>query len=42
MKKAIVCDKLAPAVGPYSTGIENNGTIYISGQLPVDINGNIP
>lgn len=37
-----MCDKLAPAVGPYSTGIENNGTIYISGQLPVDINGNIP
>lgn len=24
------------AIGPYSQGIEANGTIYVSGQLPID------
>ena len=24
------------AIGPYSQGIEANGTVYVSGQLPVD------
>ena len=35
--KKIVASPLAPkAVGPYSQAIENNGIIYISGQLPID------
>lgn len=24
------------AIGPYSQGIEANGTVYVSGQLPID------
>ena len=35
--KKIIASPLAPkAVGPYSQAIENNGTIYVSGQLPID------
>lgn len=35
--KKIIASPLAPkAVGPYSQAIEANGTLYISGQLPVD------
>ncbi len=35
--KKIISSPLAPkAVGPYSQAIEANGTLYISGQLPVD------
>lgn len=33
----IIASPLAPkAVGPYSQAVENNGTIYVSGQLPID------
>lgn len=35
-KKAIVTDKAPAAVGPYSAAIEANGSINVSGQLPVD------
>ena len=29
--------KNAPAaIGPYSQGIESNGTVYVSGQLPIN------
>lgn len=35
--KRIIASPLAPkAVGPYSQAVELNGTLYVSGQLPVD------
>lgn len=35
--KNIIASPLAPkAVGPYSQAVENNGTLYVSGQLPID------
>jgi 2-iminobutanoate/2-iminopropanoate deaminase len=35
--KKIVSTKNAPAaVGPYSQAVEVNGTLYISGQIPLD------
>ncbi len=34
-KKIIVSNKL-PAAGPYSTAMEANGFIFLSGQLPVN------
>ena len=35
--KKIIASPLAPkAVGPYSQAVETNGTLYISGQLPID------
>lgn len=37
MKKKVIASPLAPkAVGPYSQAIEANGTLYVSGQLPID------
>ena len=36
MKKVIHTDKAPKAIGPYSQAIEINGTLYISGQIPVD------
>jgi len=38
MKKIINSPKAPKAIGPYSQAIEANGTLYISGQLPVDVN----
>ncbi|MDR1274394.1 MAG: RidA family protein, partial [Odoribacteraceae bacterium] len=37
MKKIINTDKAPKAIGPYSQAVEANGTLYISGQLPVDV-----
>ncbi len=35
--KRVICAANAPAaVGPYSQAVEANGTLYVSGQLPVD------
>lgn len=35
--KRIIASPLAPkAVGPYSQAVECNGTLYLSGQLPID------
>lgn len=35
--KKIIASPLAPkAVGPYSQAVEAAGTIYVSGQLPID------
>lgn len=40
---AITSPNAPAAIGPYSQAIENNGTIYISGQLPIDPStGNFP
>ncbi|MDP4183928.1 MAG: RidA family protein [Bacteroidota bacterium] len=43
MKRIISTDKAPKAIGPYSQAVETNGTLYISGQIPVDpATGNIP
>ena len=34
--QAIHSPKAPAAIGPYSQAIEANGTIYVSGQLPID------
>ncbi len=37
MSKKVISSPLAPkAVGPYSQAVEVNGTLYVSGQLPID------
>jgi 2-iminobutanoate/2-iminopropanoate deaminase len=36
MKKVISTTKAPGAIGPYSQAIEANGTLYISGQVPVN------
>ena len=36
MKKIIRTDKAPAAVGPYSQAVEINGTLFVSGQVPVD------
>ncbi len=36
MKKIIHTENAPEAVGPYSQAIEKNGTLFISGQIPVD------
>ncbi|MDR2358916.1 MAG: RidA family protein [Prevotellaceae bacterium] len=36
MKKIIESAHAPKAVGPYSQAVEANGTLYISGQLPID------
>ena len=38
MKKIINSPKAPKAIGPYSQAVEVNGTLYISGQLPIDVN----
>ena len=38
MKKIIHSPKAPKAIGPYSQAVEANGTLYISGQIPVDVN----
>ena len=36
MKRIIHTDDAPKAVGPYSQAVEANGTLYVSGQIPVD------
>ena len=36
MKKSIASPLAPKAVGPYSQAVEAAGTIYVSGQLPID------
>jgi len=36
MKRIISTENAPKAVGPYSQAIEVNGTLYISGQIPID------
>jgi len=36
MKKVVKTDKAPKAIGPYSQAIENNGILFISGQIPLD------
>lgn len=35
MKEVIRTEGAPAAIGPYSQGIQVNGTIYVSGQLPI-------
>ena len=37
MEKAIISSSQGPAaIGPYSQAVIGNGTLYVSGQLPID------
>ena len=36
MKKIILTHDAPAALGPYSQAVEINGTLYISGQVPID------
>lgn len=36
MRKVIATNNAPKAVGPYSQAIEANGTLYVSGQLPIN------
>lgn len=36
MKKVIFTEKAPKAIGPYSQAIEQNGFLFISGQVPID------
>lgn len=36
MKKVVNTEKAPAAIGAYSQAIEKNGTIFVSGQLPVN------
>jgi 2-iminobutanoate/2-iminopropanoate deaminase len=36
MKKIINTSNAPAAIGPYSQAVEANGTLYISGQIPID------
>ncbi|HVN59479.1 MAG TPA: RidA family protein [Bacteroidales bacterium] len=36
MKKIITSADAPSAIGPYSQAVEINGTLYISGQIPID------
>jgi len=36
MKKIVHTDLAPKAVGPYSQAVEANGTLYISGQIPLN------
>ncbi len=43
MKNTIQTPHAPKAIGPYSQAIEANGTLYVSGQIPVDpVTGSIP
>ena len=36
MKKVILSSKAPAPIGSYSQAIEANGTLYVSGQIPID------
>ena len=43
MRKTIATAKAPAAIGPYSQGVDLNGTVYVSGQIPVNpADGTIP
>ncbi len=37
MNKVINSEKAPTAIGPYSQAIESNGFVYVSGQLPINV-----
>lgn len=43
MKRTIASPKAPAAIGPYSQAIDLNGTVFVSGQLPIDsVSGTMP
>lgn len=43
MKKIIATVNAPKAVGPYSQAVEVNGTVWVSGQIPIDpVDGKVP
>ncbi len=43
MKKIIATTAAPAAIGPYSQAVELNGTLFVSGQLPVNpLDGSMP
>ena len=40
-KKIINSSKAPKAIGPYSQGVVSNGHIFLSGQIPLDKNGDL-
>ena len=36
MSHVLKTEKAPAAIGPYSQAIETNGTVFVSGQLPID------
>ena len=36
MKKIIATSKAPAAIGPYSQAVEVNGSLYVSGQIPIN------
>ncbi len=36
MKRIVFTENAPKPVGPYSQGVEANGTLYIAGQIPLD------
>ena len=36
MKKIISTNNAPSAIGPYSQAVEANGTLYVSGQIPIN------
>ena len=41
MQKIIATDKAPKAIGPYSQGVVSNGHVFLSGQIPLDRNGEL-
>lgn len=37
MKKSIVTSKAPGAIGPYSQGVKSGNLLFVSGQLPIDV-----
>ncbi len=42
MKSVVSTPKAAPAAGPYSQAISAGDLVFASGQLPLDLSGNVP
>ena len=40
-KKIIATDRAPKAIGPYSQGVVSNGHIFLSGQIPLNSNGEL-
>ena len=40
-KKIIATDRAPKAIGPYSQGVVSNGHIFLSGQIPLNCNGEL-
>jgi 2-iminobutanoate/2-iminopropanoate deaminase len=39
---AVATQEAPAAIGPYSQAVMSDGTLFVSGQLPIDGNGEIP